>query len=588
MVLVAALGAGCAWAEDKEDRDVKYNDGLPRYCTDEMIDRLDKISDDKLTPRQKQMLTNCNLSTNYNACPAGKAQSEFQKAISDFGKACGGISKVSSPSSGWPGCSESMAKCIYCPGSGGSNVGNIDCSGMSTGDESTGADGLSQRGKNIMSYCPSQAGADQADLEKQLKESKEEVDRMKKDLEAAKKEYDAEITKQEEEVSEHEKAEVEAQKELDDKLDEAKSNQKTAMAEIQNEIVRLEGQIAGIDDSLRKLELSKIDALEARDKAMREIDLNCHASGTANAAKMQADAVAQRKDTRRGDFKAMLKQVGLTDRENYSRIAKKFKKWCMDSEATIASKVAVEKGYEAAVRHAADNIKTARASKEAMLRQVDTLKVKTGCGAGTTTQLGAMPAPNANKACDVLKQAVDDADKARRNYAVAAAQLKNKQQRAQQKAMQKMPQLAMKIGTLEQELAAEEKRMKDAKAALIDATAVSSGGGKDAAEKFVNARMAFGGLEASARTLTQCMGSPTRCSGSSQCKDASAFLKNIGLDPFENAVDPAYNGDTEFEQPAITGTGKPGEASGTNSGTGTPRPAAPTTTTPAGDSTSAQ
>lgn len=271
----------------------------------------------------------------------------------------------------------------------------------------------------LAKYCPHKSGPARERFTKELEQAK-------KDLKAAedkipgltekvtdgagdgRKEMNATKEKQREEISRHNKA-----------LLEASQNRRKEEQRIYREMAQVAAQISQIDAQLIQADLQKTDAARKRDQQKVQVDLNCHANASATVSKIQAEALEQLKAGRysRGGQNSILRNVGLSDRNSWQRMADRYYQYCLTSKTAIESKESANIVYKSMEDQSEAMKTTLRKSKELAQQQLNRLKDPNGaCSQGAST--AADGATSDSEMC------------AARNDAAKAVELENKEHQA--------------------------------------------------------------------------------------------------------------------------------------------------------------
>jgi hypothetical protein len=467
--------------------------------------------------------------TNDNG-DCSQAENNYKEARSKFAGACSNLAPGYKPSEGWPLCSKQVEQCNVCPMTNSASAerrNELECSNISNAEEEdapanapSGAFAMRdvKTGEALLQYCPGKLGAEQKDLEKQFADSQKEVKRLEAELPKKQAEYSSIMAKNEEAMVGIQEKMTAAQNELDNQMTELQNAQSDAEQAATQKIQQLEEQIRRADDSIRQVELSKADIENTYTEAIKQIHLNCHASAVANVSKMQQDRLQLERANQfnQVSFNNMMKSVGVSDREQWQRVATKYYNWCLQSKPTKDSENSALKIRDSALAKAAEAITKLEGDKGSLRAQIKSVKDDHGCA-----QAGKEP----TEMCRAMQKFQRQAEAYQRQYNSkmnqANAEMGAKQRAGQAEAQAKMAEAQV----IQQQLNEERVRLDNLKRYLE--LAYQAGGGMTSgdAKYYVEAREKHGEFVGAAGILVSC-NYETDCQ-SGPCKEAYDFLVNL-------------------------------------------------------------
>jgi hypothetical protein len=325
---------------------------------------------------------------------------KVRDAKGDFIGACGAIGLPT----GLQECANKRFEC-KCLNSGADHSG-LDCSDMkSEGSKSSGLN--VNAAANQMRYCPERA-KDPDQLQKDLDKAEEKLDKLKDkipDLQDKVNDVGKDLRKTQAEVA---KQSLEHQKEFSAALKKAKEGKDQKEQALIDKMGQIQSQIAQVDEQITQFDLAITDAAMKREETKTQIDLNCHATASATVSKLQSEALdaARRGVYNRGGMTAMMKNVGLSDRDSWQRVADKYYRWCLASKPTLASKESANRIFDAAKRQAEVAKTNAQKRRDLLVAQLNRVKDPNGQCGNTVTQ--ADGGSGITEMCKASQQAQDD------------------------------------------------------------------------------------------------------------------------------------------------------------------------------------
>jgi myosin heavy subunit len=317
------------------------------------------------------------------------ADSDFKKSMDDLSDACGkvGMSKGS--------CRKELAKCE------GTNSEKHHKHGRSGGDgDPLDADGVSRQ-------CPAMAATDEEKYEKQLKEQQEKVDKLKKDLPDLEEKRDKFVSEKNDKVNEINDQMPKDAAEHSKELSQIGKSRDAATKGLSDQVAQLQAEISKSNDQISQTSLTKLKGALDMKTAKTQADLNCHAQATASVQKLQDQAMAQIQAGTyvRGDFSHFMRNIGVSDRAQWQRLALKYYNWCRASKPTIDSKIAADDGYTLVVQQS----NAAVNSLKDHISQVQSQMANVSCQ--------PLPGATADNQCQqALRQAQQDMQQSEADY----------------------------------------------------------------------------------------------------------------------------------------------------------------------------
>ncbi|NJL25832.1 MAG: hypothetical protein HC902_12090, partial [Calothrix sp. SM1_5_4] len=457
VLLQLALGpATLARAEDKNKGGIDHQCSM-LYSKDSNLD--------KNSQEYKDLAEDCkkyrNKSLNTMSSECDEEKKAFTKAASEFIGACNtaGITNKTNPN-GNIGCAMALQQC-------GCRFKNpppdLQCDSIDSGgddDDSQNAPAAQIGGlkdlkaaEREFNYCPALAGKDLKDYEQKLKESQEKVKELEKKLPELQQAANEAMSQAEEKMQEIKKQNGEAAKEYTRAIRDAKRSHEAAVKALNDQIAQLQNQIASTDESIDQVELSKSDAELKKNETKKQIELNCHASASAQVAKLQAEQLELHKANRlnRGGFNSLLKNVGLSDREAWQRVANKYYRYCVESRPTLDSKDSANKMYESALVQADKTRNNLIKRKASIQKQILQIKDNKACGqGGSETQM-----------CQAVRQAAEDMRQVGVEYEQKKQELAEAYQKAQVDGARNYQNKAQEAMLVQKNLAEERLRLQN-------------------------------------------------------------------------------------------------------------------------------
>lgn len=513
---------------------------------------------------------NC-IGTNVNnEGDCSKSQGQYNTARGALSGACLTLGGGNSGEPGWPLCTKAIVQCDVCPSESeemSDRRSELSCQDTALEEEEYASEetpdaafGLRNlmTGKQLLKYCPGKLGSEQKELEKQMNEAQKETRRLESELPKKQAEYAALVAKGEEDMLSSQEKMTSAQSEIDNQMLELQNSQDDAIKGITEQIRQSEEQIRRVDDSIRQVELSKVDVQNSYDEQIKQIHLNCHASAVQSTSKLQQDRLQlERAKLSSGasfnskSFHSMMRNIGVTNRTQWQRVADKYYNWCLQSKATKDSEGSALRARDSALAKAQEAIAKLERDKESLRQQITTMKDRGGCG---------QPGQQASDMCRAIQKFQRQAESYSRQYNTKMNQA-NSEMATKQRANATEQQAKMAEATLiQQQLAEERTRLTNLKEYLELAYQAGGGMTSGEAKNYVEARNKFGEFVAAASIYTSCR-SQSECGADTMCSQAAEFLNNYGAPPSYSDSASDKPGDAT-KDPVLPSTGTPSPDSG--------------------------
>lgn len=537
--IVIAVSCTNLHAADKNPFEGLGGDKCSKFMeySDEQVDKIAKRAYPKIYDKDKQSAISM---VHADACKSNandteqckSATPDYKKAKEEFVKACGPAGfPMAGSSTSWPGCSMKVEQCRKC-GSGNharsDSTDNVPCDGATTTDSggtSSSSDGTpminTDRMERQAQYCPAAVAKNQKDLNKKYDDARKDLKDSEKKLPEQMKKYTDAKNKAEDDVAQARDKLTKAQDELDQGLAEAKKKLSEANQQLAAEIMQLEQQIAQVADQQRKVGLKKVEAEMQYNEAIQQIEINCHKSASQTVSKMQMERMSR--PLNRGGFQSMLKQVGLSDRESWQRLAAKYYRYCMADEPTRASKRSAKRTYDVVLQQANSEIDKLEQDRQRLIASEQKLKDR-----NCKPQMGAMPDADQSKACAQIEEAQNEAQRLNRKFANASSQADADVAKAMRKGQNEAQAAGMEAQMTSQQLADEKKRMQNLRRAyeIADKAANDSSDDPKAHEE---ALTKYDKFKSQAVTYVDCRKRTGAGCGDQDCREAESYLKNLGI-----------------------------------------------------------
>jgi len=460
------------------------------------------------------------------------AKEEFSSSKSTFESACGILGIRSGGKEGSIGCSFQKERC-QCLDKGFEDPDDeYNCAEVrSTGSGSRARSSETSRlglidlkhAEQQMKWCPDKNPEDTERYEKQLEKAQERIKDLKKKMPELLTKGNEAQDKATEKQNDAQRKAVEAQKEFANEMKEIKRKKEGDEQQAVAEMAQIRENIDKVDAQIREYELNKVDAEVGFQKAKTEIELNCHANASTQVARLQAERMAllKQKKYTPGGFHALMRSVGVSDRDAWENRAEVYYKRCLVSRPTRDSKIAAQKIYESTTRRLDTAIAAARKSRTRMEESLTQIMTASGC---KQPQMQSSGMTGESKMCRSMRQAHEDMQQAHQNAVQQQQQIQQEVITAQRQLAQKNQTLQMEYADAQRELNDEIARMENLRAYLDLKRKSNSGAGtKKAAEDL---HSSFGKLRSAAFKLDGCCIKEGH--DIDNCKEVDDFIDSLG------------------------------------------------------------
>lgn len=378
--------------------------------------------------------------------------------------------------------------------------------------------------KRRMKYCPQLGPGDLKKYEERAEKAADKVKELEDKVPQAQEAAQKALTDGQEKLDSIEQEMIAAQKKHGEELEAAEKEKSETQKRLEQELMAKQQQIGQIDEQIGQMDLSKVDADMKRSETITQVDLNCHATASAVVSKKQAEALELLRAGRlnRGGQKDMMKNVGLSDRASWERLAEKYYQWCLVSKPTKDSKASANKIYDMAIRQAEKTKADLRQRKLALQEEMKKLKDPAGqCGQVI------QQADGSNNETEMCRAAREGAMKSMRLEADFQREMMGYQKRmatAQMAAKQAYDAKLAEHARLTQQLADEKTRMNNYEQ-YLDAAADAGHSSETDQKAYGTAKSKFTAFNGAARSLVAACG-PKACS-SGPCLQAKNYIENV-------------------------------------------------------------
>lgn len=314
------------------------------------------------------------------------------------------------------------------------------------------------------SYCPGAPDSDR--VQKQLEKAEDRMDKLKEKLPELQEKLAEGTSESNNKIAELKQKGRDALTESTKAIRQAGRDKEEKQSKIVEQLAQVSSQILQIDEQIGQFELSKSDAAMKRDETKTQIDLNCHQTASATVSKLQSDALArlQSGTYSRGGQSSLLKNVGMSDRESWQKVAEKYYNWCLRSKPTIDSKTSANRMYTQAIVQTDKAIENAKKRKGLLEAQAARLKDPTGaCGSAAPAADGST---GETETCRANRQAAEDMAQLRSEYEEKLRGLNEDIARTQQDGTRKMMAQQQALASAQRDLNDEKTRVNNLRSAL--------------------------------------------------------------------------------------------------------------------------
>ncbi len=483
--------------------------------------------------RKKNGEEYCNMikSVIYDGRDVGgcdSAKKDYMAAEGEFRSSClGGI-----PTSGPAGniaCGYAIERC--------------KCSGMSTSDPQyaklncneapTEVGGSTPIGhydipaaKRLFKFCPDYAAADLKELEKEFREAKKDLRELEKKRPELLRKIQQAKEQGLEKMNQAKKAMAEAAKQRREKITEAKRQHRQAQNQLMDRLAQLQEELLKNDEGRTEVALSRHEAKIVRDQDITAVRMNCHATATAQVTKLQAERLEleRNRSYNRGGFTAMLKEIGVSDREAWQKVAKKYYDWCLQSTPTRESIKAANQKYKQTLKRADESERKIDNRRKEILAQMNRIKNNQACN---TAASGTSPTGESaeTELCQAFREAMETGKQAEADYQIDVENARGEYIAGMNSAAASEAISQQELQMLTNEIAEEKARLDNLREYLALKKQNAPGGsmeGKDVQE----ARVKHGLMVGKAKALFAC-NTRDECSADGVCRQAWNYVEKV-------------------------------------------------------------
>lgn len=323
---------------------------------------------------------------------------KFNDSVGKYGQLCKTVGYKLGGETGHVACSAQRQKCA-------------DDMAEAAADEDS--SGLSS---SYYESCPDQAAKDIKEIRDELKDAKENLEKLEDKIPEAQEDLN-EIYKNAKEKEEDIRDQMfENSKDFDRQMAELKRKNEGEVQAAMTQIAALQDQINGVIAEIDQISVEKKMAQSKHEDARAQIRMNCHGSATALVVERQNRAIALLSERRysRGGFNSLLRNVGLSDRQAWQKLADEFYWDCIKSMATIESFRSAHRAKEDALAAANSRQDKLRAQRKSLEAQIAKVKSPKGCQDTSAADTSV---------CVSFRRAQEDMNMAVRNYSATQAKL---------------------------------------------------------------------------------------------------------------------------------------------------------------------
>jgi hypothetical protein len=305
--------------------------------------------------------------------------------------------------------------------------------------------------------CPHEDPDDSDRYEKQLEKAQERMKEARKKMpELLNKSSEAQDKATQAQNDAARKA-SEKQKEFSKEMMEIKRKHEGEEAAAVQEMAQMRQQMDAIDGQIRQLEMNKVDAETKLTETKVQVELQCHAMASQQVAAQQTRKMSEiKKGMPVGDFNSLLKNVGVSSRDAWEKVADVFYRRCLGSRPTRESKASAQRAYESTIKALDSQILTSRQGRRRIEESLGQIFSNNGCAAPAAAP--GQPSGE-SKLCRSIRQASEDMRVAQQNATQEQQQIQQEAIAAQRQLAQKNQNLQMEYAQAQQELNDEQKRI---------------------------------------------------------------------------------------------------------------------------------
>jgi hypothetical protein len=370
------------------------------------------------------------------------APADWKKAQGEFSAACGKTSLGGD-------CAEEISKCLK-TNSSSENDPDLSTSGRSTTKRNA---NQPYDPKSVDKMCPAMAGKDLEKLTKELNEQKDKVKKLEKEIPELEEKANKVMSSTNEKLQQIKNDMTSAQKDHAKELQAIDEEKQSADKAIAAQVTGLQAQISKARDALGQVSITRLEGQLKLKQTKTQADLNCHASASAQVAKMQTDVMAATSlgTYNRSGFTGLLKNVGLSDRAQWQRVAKKYYQWCLDSKPTMDTKDGANDGYKLLIEQS-------NKSEASIREQIKDLQTQQGKLVGNVP-CNQIQGVSDRADCQAARNAYNKAQQSEADYRASVQTATEKYQQLAQQGTREYQSLAKQATTKKQEISQEKQRL---------------------------------------------------------------------------------------------------------------------------------
>ncbi len=468
-------------------------------------------------------LTRCRQSSTAGGCT--NAPSEYDKAKTEFRTSCRSLPQTGGNIGGNIACGWNIERC-QCRGlsAGGVKYEALKCEDAPSGPFTPSSPG--EKDGRHLPTCNIAAASDLDKLEKEVRDAQKEL----RELERKIPELDQQIadaqSQMNEKIQQAEQQGVDAQKARIQQRADAVKAQREAIRTAAQEVVQLRQQISTLEEERIQLGSSRQRAELERQKGQAAVRNNCHAQAIKDVGAKQAEALAlqQGRAYNRGSFNQMLRNVGVSSRTQWQRLAAELYKQCMQSAPTRDAVKMINQEYNAVLDQANGKERSLGERRRAI--EVQIAQVEGGvCNPAGGSGVSPTGTATESRSCQAVRQFSEDVAKAEAEYINQQRANAKAENRARSDGAARLAAKTKERNLAERTLFEERQRLRNLRnfLALKQQHAPGNMDGRD----MENALAKHAGLIDKSRFLIHCAVQDNKnCEG--PCAEAFEYMRAIG------------------------------------------------------------
>ena len=304
---------------------------------------------------------------NEDSCAA--RVKEFNKHSSEFKAACqkGGIADPHPDEKEAFACARNLNACGACQGASKSSKDDDDDgdsgSGVSCSDYNKLGPSTPSAKTSQIAYCPTIAGKDIKQWEKDVDTAQKAVDDLRKqipDAQAAIAKVDSDVAAKKEEMA---AKSADADSKFRDRREQIENDAEGAVKAAVAQKRQMQDKYDAASDEIQNQKRAIEEAyLNTYKGTVRQLDMQCHATALKQVEQMRQERLVQIKSSSFtvGGFTELVKQMGLTDMQRDQLVAKRFYDLCVQDKAYGIASAKAADDYHAQYKRSADRIEQQR------------------------------------------------------------------------------------------------------------------------------------------------------------------------------------------------------------------------------------